>query len=74
MGHLFDIIGVSGLIAIVGGLIGYGRLSQRVSAVEEATKKSGDNAESLARLEAKFEERTGAIMRDLEAIKKAVAK
>lgn len=74
MQDVFDWLGVSGIVALVLGIFSHGRLAQRVEAVEGRVKTSDDNARALARLEAKFEERTGAIMRDLEDIKKAVGK
>ena len=51
------------------GLGVHGRLHQRVSAAEEKVQKSADNAEALARLETAFDERTGAMMREIAEVK-----
>lgn len=66
---LLDWLGVSGVVSLMLGVFGYGRLHQRMNAVEEKAQKGADNAEALARLETAFDERTGAIMRDLTEIR-----
>lgn len=67
--ELIDWLGLSGLLAIFGVVFGYGHLHSRVKAMEEALESSEENAKALARLEAKFEERTAAILRELQALK-----
>ncbi|HBU62419.1 MAG: hypothetical protein CMH91_15090 [Oceanicaulis sp.] len=64
-----DWLGLSGLLSLLLGAFGYGRLHQRVSAAEEKVQKSADNAEALARLETAFDERTGAMMREIAEVK-----
>lgn len=64
-----DWLGLSGFASLLLGAFGYGRLHQRMSAVEEKAQKSADNAEALARLETAFDERTGAMMRELNEVK-----
>lgn len=67
--NFLDWLGLSGLVSLLLGAFGYGRLHQRMSAVEEKAKKSADNAEALARLETAFDERTGAMMREIAEVK-----
>ena len=43
-----------------------------MSAAEEKVQKSADNAEALARLETAFDERTGAMMREIAEVKQLV--
>lgn len=75
MGNIIDWLGLSGLLALIGFVFGYGHLHSRVKAMESAIEtlaeredKSEENARALARLEAKFEERTAAILRELQRI------
>lgn len=75
MSEIVQWLGLSGLLAMVAMVFGYGRLHARVEKTEEAIKslaaredKSDANATALARLESKFEERTSAILRELHRI------
>lgn len=78
MSEVIDWLGLSGLLAMIGAVFGYGHLHSRVKATEDAVTrladredKSVENAQALARLEAKFEERTAAILREIRDMKDA---
>jgi hypothetical protein len=64
-----DWLGLSGLLAIIGGAVGYGQLHGRVKALEDRDA-SQENAIAIARLEEKF----AAMSNDIQDIKRAVVK
>lgn len=66
---LLDWLGISGLLAILGGAVGYGQLHGRVKSLEDKDV-SQDNAIAIARLE----EQVSAMRGDVSDIKKAVLK
>jgi hypothetical protein len=65
---LLEWSGLGGILAIIAGVLGYGRLQQRVSVLEEQAKQSADNGEVLARLD----ERTKAMQAAIEDLKQEV--
>jgi hypothetical protein len=67
---LFEWLGLSGILAMIGGSVAAGRLGQRVANLEAEAKDRKEDGEQLARLD----ERTKAMKADLEAIKAAVLK
>lgn len=66
---LLDWIGVSGILALIAGLMGYGSLRQRVKTLEDKDNSAG-NAVAIARLE----EQMKGVRTDISEIKKAVVK
>lgn len=70
---LFDWLGISGILAILGAAWGYGQLHGRVKNLEERDK-SQENAVSIAELRVAFEERTAAMQQDIQTIKEAVTR
>lgn len=69
---LLDWLGVSGLLAILGGVASHVRLGSRVNTLEERAKQdtSQENQIAIARLE----ERISAMNSDIQDIKRAVVK
>jgi len=76
MTDLVDYLGLSGVVAIIAGIFGYGGLHQRVTHLNERTKnleradRSAENAIAIARLEEQFT----AIREDIREIKQAVVR
>jgi len=66
---LLDWIGVSGILALLAGVMGYGSLRQRVKTLEDRDN-SASNAVAIARLE----EQMKGVRTDIAEIKKAVVK
>lgn len=64
-----DWLGISGLVAIIGGAVGYGQLHGRVKSLEDKDA-SQENAIAIARLE----EKVAAMSSDVQDIKRAVVK
>jgi len=69
MGEVLDWIGLSGLLAMVAGAVGYGQLHGRVTSLEDRDA-SQENQVAIARLE----EQVKAIRADISDIKTAVMK
>jgi len=70
--NVLDYLGVSGLLAIVGGGVAWGGLNQRVKKIEDAdvAHKCDENGIAIARLD----ERTKAIQSDVKDIKRLLQK
>ena len=69
-------VGLSGLLAIIGGAMGYGKLKQEITQIQQiavdahnAASQSMDNREAIAALSARFDERTVAMMREMKDLK-----
>lgn len=69
MSGVMDYLGISGIVAILMGLFGYGALHQRVSSLEDKDR-SAENSIAIARLEEQFK----AMRSDIQEIKRAVVK
>lgn len=69
---LLDWLGISGLLAILGGVASHVRLGGRVNALEERARQdtSQENQIAIARLEEQFK----AMNADIQDIKRAVVK
>lgn len=69
-------VGLSGLVAIVIGIFGYGKLTQKVDQIQRiatdahnAASQSLDNRDAISALSARFDERTVAMMREMKDLK-----
>lgn len=73
---VLDYLGISGVLAIIGGAVAWGGLDQRVKKMEESTvaDKCDDNGIAIAQLSTAFEERTRAIQGDIKDIKRLLEK
>jgi len=67
--QILDYLGVTGLLAMIGGAVGYGQLHGRVKSLEDKDTSQA-NAIAIARLE----EQVSAMREDVSDIKKAVMK
>ena len=54
MHDVLDYLGITGLLALIGGAVGYGQLHGRVKSLEDKDV-SQENAVAIARLEAKVD-------------------
>jgi hypothetical protein len=69
-------VGLSGLLAIIGGAMGYGKLKQEITQIQQiaadahkAASQSLDNRDAISALSARFDERTVAMMREMKEVK-----
>ena len=70
MSDIVDYLGLTGVIALVAGIFGYGSLHERVKHIEACVEKNANNIVAIARLE----EQVAAMRTDIHEIKRAVVK
>ena len=70
MSDIVDYLGLTGVIALVAGIFGYGSLHERVKHIETCVEKNANNIVAIARLE----EQVAAMRSDIQEIKRAVVK
>ena len=70
MSDIVDYLGLTGVIALVAGIFGYGSLHERVKHIETCVEKNANNIVAIARLE----EQVAAMRTDIHEIKRAVVK
>lgn len=70
MSDVMDYLGLTGVIALVAGIFGYGSLHERVKHIETCVEKNSNNIVAIARLE----EQVAAMRTDIHEIKHAVVK
>ena len=70
MSDIVDYLGLTGVIALVAGIFGYGSLHERVKHIETCVEKNANNIVAIARLE----EQVAAMRTDIHEIKHAVVK
>lgn len=66
--NLLDWLGISGVIATIGGAIGFGQLKQRIDQHAAELTKLANNADTLARLD----ERLAHVKTDVAEIKESL--
>ena len=70
MSDIADYLGLTGVLALVAGVFGYGSLHERVKHIESCVEKNANNIIAIARLE----EQVTAMRTDIHEIKRAVVK
>jgi hypothetical protein len=66
MTEVWDWLGLSGVAAAIGGFMGYGKLQQKITSLEQNAVSMADVKETLGRID----ERTKAIERTIDRLEK----
>jgi len=70
-GGLLDWLGVTGLVAIIMGAVGYGRMHNRVTSLEQSIEKQEEHnreAREQSKMLARVDERTHALSEDMKVV------